>query len=132
MEKEIIKTILDGKIDFSEYFIRNMKKGDRAFLVDKKFIVNWEAYTKSKSKFYIKLLILIETKKDKEGQLKIDNSGLFKIKNEVQQNVQLKNNENVVIIPPRIWSTFVKWYGKTIEIKRLVTEYPNTPETRAS
>ncbi len=67
MEKEIIKTILDGKIDFSEYFIRNMKKGDRAFLVDKKFIVNWEAYTKSKSKSYIKLLILIETKKDKEG-----------------------------------------------------------------
>lgn len=67
MEREIIKSILDGKLDFSEFFIRNMKKGDRAFLVDKKFIVNWETYTKSKSKFLIKWLISIETKKDKEG-----------------------------------------------------------------
>lgn len=67
MEREIIKTILDGKLDFSEFFIRHMKKGDRAFLVDKKFIMNWETYTKSRSKFLIKLLISIETKKDKEG-----------------------------------------------------------------
>ena len=51
MEKEIIKTILDGKLNFSEFFIKHMKNGDRAFIVDKKFITAWEDYTKSKSKF---------------------------------------------------------------------------------
>jgi hypothetical protein len=56
MEREIIKTILDGKLNFSEFFIKHMKKGDRAFLVDKKFITNWAEYTKSK-----------KSKRDKEG-----------------------------------------------------------------
>jgi len=56
MEKEIIKTILDGKLNFSEFFIKHMKNGDRAFIVDKKFITAWEDYTKSK-----------KSKRDKEG-----------------------------------------------------------------
>ena len=51
IERDIIKTILDGKLDFSDYFIKNMKKDDRAYIVDKKFIAVWEAYIKSKSKF---------------------------------------------------------------------------------
>jgi hypothetical protein len=64
MEREILKTILDGKLNFSEFFIKHMKKGDRAFLVDKKFISSWEEYSKSKSKYlfilqYIKAHILL-------------------------------------------------------------------------
>ena len=46
--------------------------------------------------------------------------------------MQLKLNENTVILPPRIWAAFVKWYGYTKEIKRGVIEYPNTAEARSN
>jgi hypothetical protein len=61
MEREIIKTILDGKLNFSEFFIKHMKKGDRAFLVDKKFITNWAEYTKSKSKYFTGSINILNT-----------------------------------------------------------------------
>jgi hypothetical protein len=47
MEREIIKTILDGSLDFKGYFLKNMMKKDTAYVVDRKFILAWDAYTKS-------------------------------------------------------------------------------------
>jgi hypothetical protein len=47
MEREIIKTILDGTLDFKGYFLKNMMKKDTAYVVDRKFILTWDAYTKS-------------------------------------------------------------------------------------
>ena len=35
---------MDGTLDFQNFFYRNMMKKDTAFIVDKKFIVSWEAY----------------------------------------------------------------------------------------
>jgi hypothetical protein len=53
----------------------------------------------------------------------LDNNGLMKTKKDVEQFVSFKFNENVIILPPRIWSAFTKWYGRTQEIKREVVEY---------
>lgn len=40
-------------------------------------------------------------------------------------HVTLKNNENFVILPPRVWRAFTSWYGNTITIRRKVICMPN-------
>ena len=57
--------------------------------------------------------IFLEEKTDKEGQFKLDNSSLLKTKKDIIQFVSFKLNDNVMILPPRVWSAFVSWYGKT-------------------
>ncbi len=56
---------------------------------------------------------ILDTKKDKEGQFKLDNEVLFKTKKNIIQLVPIKLDENVIIMPSRVWSSFIKWYGKT-------------------
>ena len=48
----------------------------------------------------------------------------MKTKKDFEQFISFKLDENVIILPPRIWSAFTKWYGRAYEIKREVVEYP--------
>lgn len=42
---------------------------------------------------------------------------------EERKLVDLRLNENIVVLPPRIWFAFTSWYGPTIEIQRTVIKY---------
>lgn len=39
-------------------------------------------------------------------------------------------NDNIVVVPPRIWSAFTSWYGTTIEIQRTVIKYKSDGKRR--
>lgn len=71
-------------------------------------------------------MIDLETKKDPKSNLKIDNETIMQQYR--KGNLVFRNNENVVVVPPRVWSAFVNWYGQSKEIKRYVIEYPNKPD----
>jgi hypothetical protein len=75
---------------------------------------------------------LLETKRNKEGSFKIDNESLFLQKTRSVILQPLKLNENIVVMPPRIWEALVAWYGNTEEIRRTVIEYPKTKEAAMS
>ncbi len=40
-------------------------------------------------------------------------------------------NENISLVPPRVWNAYVFWYGKAHAIKRTVIKYKNVAEFRA-
>lgn len=62
--------------------------------------------------------------------MKIENDSLFTKSKDLRKLVDLKRGENIVLLPPRVWSAFLCWYDEHPDniIRRYVIEYPNTPE----
>ncbi len=92
---------------------------DRFYVVNKKFWDTWVEYSKSQSNT-IKFSNHIETKRDKEGNFKIDNESLFKLKSSGKVLAPLRLHENVEVVPPRLYEAFESWYGESEYIKRTV------------
>ena len=109
-----------------------MRKNDKFFIVNKRFWDKWLDYTRSESNSLTLLTPLLETKREKEGCFKIDNESLFLQKTRSLVLQPLKLNDNIVVMPPRIWEALVAWYGSTEEIRRTVIEYPKTKDAAMS
>jgi hypothetical protein len=60
----------------------------------------------------------------------IENEVLYK-SFESRQFHDLVLNENISLVPPRVWNAYVFWYGKAHAIKRTVIKYKNVTEFRA-
>ncbi len=66
---------------------------------------------------------IVESLKDSQSKLSIDNESLLSSKNS-NKLIELRLNENFIVVPPRVWTAFVNWYGRTPEIKRKTIQYP--------
>lgn len=131
-ERQIIESILENNLNLQDFILSNMRKNDKFFIVNKRFWDKWLDYTRSESNSLTLLTLPLETKRDKESSFKIDNESLFLQKTRSLVLQPLKLNENIVVMPPRIWEALLAWYGSTEEIRRTVIEYPKTNDAAMS
>ncbi|CDW80741.1 ubiquitin carboxyl-terminal hydrolase 11 [Stylonychia lemnae] len=102
-ESEIIETILKGELNLKMYAMTYMQKGDKYYIIPKKFWTQWQDQANCEP--------LFETGSNQLKPLILD--------------------QNIVVIPQRVMIAFKKWYGCERLIQREVKscpQYSNTPE----
>ena len=118
-ERKVIESVLDGNMNVHDYIKINMSEGKSFYIINKRFWDQWQDYSQSDSKLLSNKRV-IETRKSKESNFKLDNESLFKDKNVGSSLLPLRLNENCIVVPIRVWEALNSWYGPSERIRRTV------------
>ena len=136
-ELEVIRIALDGELDLKVHFqqaLSTAKSQDTFYILNKAFWLKWLAFVGLPRKDSFNFERVTSTNSAVSAS-SIDSQRQRRpvsIQNEVfrtsSHSARLKPNllygKDYVVVPPRVWTAFINWYGRTPQFPRLVIVYP--------